>query len=664
MFEDYIKIWAGYCETEIANPTYNLQQYGKVLKENKDADIFLFPELGVTGYTCGDLFKQNLLIEETAEAIANFAEKNVGSKLVVVGAPFLDKDQLYNCAWVLNNNKIVAIIDKQFLPNTKEFYEGRHFKTRSRKSATKTIWVNGHKVLFGNNFLLQDMFRENLLIGIELCEDLWTTIPPSSFQALGGASILLNLSGSNEIVGKADYRRNLVAGQSGRCIAAYAYASQGPTESTSDIVFGGHCMIADNGNLITETKRFANADSVTAIVDYKKLINERNQTNSFADSQKLYDVNFEIVQFSTVVKEELKLNVPQHPFVPSNLQTLTERCEEIFNTQVAGLLKRIVKRPSTKLNIGVSGGLDSTLALLVACKALKKLNRPMTDVCGWTMGGFGTSQGTANNSHALMKATGITVGDVNISNLAFEVMKSQNHMAFGTIPVAECTDVNDFKDKLKNADVSQGDLNFENVQARMRTLFLMSQGFVLGTGDLSELALGWCTYNGDHMSMYNVNCSIPKTLVKFLVQYVADHEAPADLNGVLYSILDTPISPELLPLDSQGKIAQNTEDALGPYELHDFFLFYHIRYGFRPEKVLMLAEQAFQYKYDRKYIGKTLKSFYTRFFNNQFKRNCVPDGPKVGSVSLSPRGDWRMPSDTDGSIWVQAVNFALLKEKQ
>lgn len=658
---DYTKIWAGYCKTEIANPEYNLKQYEQVITdpENEDVEIFLFPELGVTGYTCGDLFKQDLLIEGTMQAIIDFTSK-VKKQLVVIGAPLQLSDCLYNCAFVLNEGNVIGIVPKQYLPNTKEFYESRHFKTLKPNTPHKIIYLDEKPVSFGNNFLFRNAIKNDLLVGIEICEDLWTTIPPSSYQALGNATVLLNLSGSNEIVGKADYRRNLVAGQSGRCIGTYAYASQGPTESTSDIVFGGHCIIADNGNLIAETKRFNEEDHVVAVVDIKKNINERNQTNSFGECKKNHDVKFQEIRFVTKITSDLTPKVSQHPFVPSDAKTLVDRCEDIFNTQVAGLLKRIKKRPNTKLNIGISGGLDSTLALLVAVKAVKKLGIPTTNICGWTMPGFGTSTLTNTNSYDLMKATGISVGTADISNLSFEVMKLQNHTAFGNIPVTECQNLDEFKTKLKEANVAVGDLNFENVQARLRTLYLMSQGFVLGTGDLSELALGWCTYNGDHMSMYNVNCSIPKTLVKFLVAYVAK-EADVELKKVLDSILETPVSPELLPLDSQGNIVQNTEDALGPYELHDFFMFYHLRYGFPPQKILHLAKIAFENKYTNKYIGSVMKTFYRRFFDNQFKRNCIPDGPKVGSVSLSPRGDWRMPSDTDPTLWTNLIDMLIGK---
>ena len=498
-------------------------------------------------------------------------------------------------------------------------------------------------------------------MGIEICEDLWTPLQPSSYAAIAGANILLNLSASNETIGKAAWRRDLVRSQSGRCIAAYAYASAGPGESSSDLVFGGHCLIAENGSMLGESRRIgdggqpAHVDStaVTCDVDLQRIAHDRRVVGSFDDARdraqrdyRLYDLAADLGDQAE--RSKLKRQVDAHPFVPDESGELDARCAEIFSIQAAGLVKRFSRLPSTvPLSIGVSGGLDSTLALLVALRAVDAAGLPRTAIHGITMPGFGTSQHTKTSADALIEATGITPETIDIRQLCLDTFLAMKHKPLG-IAIDADTNVDELHKQLQNVAAGASDLTFENVQARVRTMLLMSRGFVLGTGDMSEQALGWCTYNADHMSMYNVNTSIPKTLVRFLVRYAADHFFDGQLKELLHRVADTPISPELMPTSTDGEILQNTEAAVGEYELHDFFLYHFVRNGFERDKILYLAGQAdFSQQYSKEHIAKTLQTFIRRFFGNQFKRNCVPDGPKVGSVSLSPRGDWRMPSDAD-----------------
>ena len=663
----YVRIASVCPEVFVGDPTKNFESISSCIKEI-DADILLFPELCLTGYTCGDLFGQRLLIEEAKNKL-QFLAYQTNDKFVVVGLPFDVDGTLYNCAAVLNKGKILGIVPKSYLPNYKEFYEKRWFK--SGKNISTEVEISGNLIPFDTDLLFQ---FNDVVVGIEICEDLWMTIPPSSYQALSGANILLNLSASNEIVGKADYRRELVSNQSGRCIAAYAYSSAGPTESTTDLVFGGHCLIAENGHILSESSAIGNSLSknycknycVITDVDVQKLNYER-QKSSFGDNEDIK--SYKIVPFVLNNKDyqgyHLQREIDGSPFVPSNPETLDSRCDEIFSIQRASLAKRISRlSDKSKLHIGVSGGLDSTLALLVAVSACDRSHWDRSRICGITMPGFGTTDKTYDNAILLMKLLGITLKEIDIREACVQMFKDIGHEPFGI----DFTNLSDLEEKLANLPEGSEDVVFENVQARIRTTILMSHGFVLGTGDLSELALGWCTYNGDHMSMYNVNCSIPKTLVKFLVNYVADH-CDDDMFSILDSkghhkviknllkdIVGTIISPELLPKGKDGEIAQSTESKVGPYELNDFFLSNFIRSGFSPKKIWWLATQAkFSKEYSSLEIRSTLLDFYRRFFTNQFKRSCVPDGPKVGSISLSPRGDWRMPSDAEVNLWTSQV---------
>ena len=558
------------------------------------------------------------------------------------------------------------MVPKQHLPGYREFYEPRRF-TGATGAEVKTVRLGGEEVPFGIDLLFQCIADGEPLpgavVGVEICEDLWVPCPPSAFQALAGATVLLNLSGSNETVGKGEYRRQLVTGQSARCVAAYAYAGAGPTESTTDLVLGGECLIASNGGLLERADSYTlgeepnrtgwrGAVSVTAEVDLEKLLHDRRVMTSFQADRRVGTFDYRTIEVPVAPAKKATAAVNGTPFVPRSGPELEKRCEEIFSIQCCGLAKRLSRLgESSPLQIGVSGGLDSTLALLVACKTLDGLGQSRERVAGLTMPGFGTTARTRTNADALMGQLGVSSDAIDIRQLCLDAFRGIGHEPFGIDPGA--LTVEQFGEALKEVPPGTGDLTFENVQARVRTFLLMSRGFVLGTGDMSELALGWCTYNADHMSMYNVNCSVPKTLVAFLVRHVADREFDGPARDTLHSIADTVISPELLPASASGEIAQSTEDKLGPYELHDFFLYHAVRNGFGPAKILdMAARAAFRGEYDAGVIRETLKTFYRRFFQNQFKRSCVPDGPKVGTVSLSPRGDWRMPSDAEASAWL------------
>jgi len=644
----------------VGNPSANGDEIVRILEQVGDSDIVLFPELVVTGYTCADLFGQVALLEAGVRATLRILEVTKGRKqLVVVGLPIAITNSLYNAAVVMSDGAVLGIVPKQLIPNYKEFYESRWFSSAVGKEP-KEVDFGGVAVPFGIDLLFRA--GKDIVVGVEICEDLWMPIPPSSVQAIAGATVLLNLSASNETIGKSQYRADLVVGQSGRCIAAYAYASSGPTESTTDLVFGGHCLIAENGRLLKESPRVGDGGSIhrdsyfiTQDVDVEKLGTDRRSTTSFDDCLK-YLAPFRFVDF--VLTNEmtgLERFVPGTPFVPVEGPELHRRCAEIFGIQCAGLAKRIESLPAgTLLNIGISGGLDSTLALLVAVKTCDMLGFDRRRIQGLTMPGFGTTPRTKNNALRLMEQLGIAHETIDISGLALSAFQELNHAPFGV----DCRnlELDAFRDALVRVPREQRqDLVFENVQARLRTFLLMSKGFVIGTGDLSELALGWSTYNGDQMSMYNPNCSIPKTLVKFLVAYAAREEFEAGpVRDTLLSIVATTISPELLPVGDGGEIEQSTEDVLGPYELHDFILFHAVRCGYSPEKILFLSAFAeFTQPFSRERVEETLRVFYRRFFSQQFKRSCLPDGPKVGSVSLSPRGDWRMPSDADPSEWLR-----------
>ena len=658
----------------VADPAANAAEILKTLEPLGDANVVVLPELALTGYTCEDLFTQAPLLDAAVEALLTIAaEAPNPDQLVAVGLPLAVGNHLYNCAALLGDRRVLGVVPKQHLPGYREFYEPRRF-TPADGTEPATVRLGGADVPFGIDLLFQCTADgepiPDATIGLEICEDLWTPTPPSAFQALAGATVLLNLSGSNETVGKGEYRRQLVTGQSARCVAAYAYAGAGPTESTTDLVLGGDCLIAANGALLTRADAYTlgeeerrtgwrGAVGVTAEVDLAKLRHDRRLMTSFGADRRAGVPIYRTVPVSVAPAKKAAAPVNGTPFVPRSGPELTKRCHEIFSIQCCGLAKRLSRLgEDSPLQIGVSGGLDSTLALLVACKTLDGLNQPRGRIHGLTMPGFGTTDRTRTNADALMEHLGITSDAIDVRPLCLEAFRELKHAPFGVDPAG--LSVEEFQERLKTVPAEQRhDLTFENVQARVRTFLLMSRGFVLGTGDMSELALGWCTYNADHMSMYNVNCSIPKTLVAFLVRHAADTEFDGPARSVLHSIADTVISPELLPAavgEEGGEEAQSTEDALGPYELHDFFLYHVVRNGFGPEKILDLAARAeFRGSYAPAVIRETLKTFYKRFFQNQFKRSCVPDGPKVGTVSLSPRGDWRMPSDAEASAWLETM---------
>jgi NAD+ synthase (glutamine-hydrolysing) len=659
----FLRLAAATPALRVADCAYNAEQ-ALALMTKAEADgvgVVVFPELCLTGYTCADLFQQPTLQRGALDALEHLLDAGrVFSGVAVVGLPLAVDDQVFNCAAVLHRGRLLGLVPKSFIPNYKEFYEGRWFAAAAT-ARSREVSLFGRNVPFGTDLLFAAADVEGLILGVEICEDLWVPIPPSSTQALAGATVLVNLSASNEVIGKANYRRQLVVNQSGRCMAAYAYASCGVWESTTDVVFGGHCLVAENGSLLAESKRFQRQPHLlTADVDLERLRADRVRTNSFGDAQLYTGLRrdfqrqaFRLDLPASAAHARLRRPVDAHPFVPQGQEQLRERCEEIFSTQVAGLAKRLEHIGKPAVSIGVSGGLDSTLALLVTCKTFDLLGVPREKVLAFTFPGFGTSDRTRGNAHKLMQQLGVTAREVDIRPLCLEEMRALAHRPFG-LDLPDGLSVDELRRQLADADDGvRDDLIFENVQARMRTSLLMNSGFVIGTGDVSESALGWATYNGDHMSMYNPNSSIPKTLVRFLVRWAALNEFEGPARETLLDIVDTPISPELRP----GK--QHTEEAVGPYELHDFFLFHFLRYGAPPEKILFLAAQAqFDKAYGPDEVCRWLAVFVRRFFANQFKRSCLPDGPKVGSISLSPRGDWRMPSDAQATLWLRWLREA------
>jgi NAD+ synthase (glutamine-hydrolysing) len=655
----FLRVAAATPTLRVADCAYNAGQILDLMRqaEAEGVAILVFPELSLTGYTCADLFHQTPLQRGAVAALGELLRADAFSGVSLVGLPLVVDDQVFNCAAVLHRGRLLSVVPKSFLPNYKEFYEDRWFSP-AVAAHSREIRLHGQTVPFGTNHLFAAADVEGLTLGVEICEDLWVPIPPSSAQALAGATLLLNLSASNEVIGKAAYRRQLVANQSGRCLAAYVYAACGVHESTTDVVFGGHCLIAENGNLLAESKRFQRqAALLVADVDLDRLRADRLRIKSFGEGalmgspvqafgRILFELGSVAQTFLSVPGRALRRPIEAHPFVPQGQEQLRERCEEIFQTQVAGLARRLEHIGTPSVAIGVSGGLDSTLALLVACKTMDLLGVGRERILAFTMPGFGTSNRTRDNARALMRQLGVSAREVDIRRLCLEEMRLLGHKPFGL--ALEGLSIEEFTEKLRQLPAERrDDLVFENVQARMRTSLLMNAGFVIGTGDVSELALGWCTYNGDHMSMYNPNVSIPKTLVKFLVDWAARNEFDGEARRTLLDIVDTIISPELLPTD------QATESAIGPYELHDFFLFHFLRYGAPPEKILFLARHArFHKEYTPEELRRWLRVFLRRFFANQFKRSCLPDGPKVGSISLSPRGDWRMPSDARAALWL------------
>ncbi len=646
-------------KTSVANPRANAAASIECLRAAGDADLVLFPELGLTGYTCGDLFASDSLLNAALDSLEMIAQETLDSQsIVVVGLPIRVGASLMNVAALVASGRVRGVVPKTYLPTYREFYEGRHFRAASA-SDPASLLIHGIETPFGTDLL----FRwGDATIAIEICEDLWTPISPSSWAAAAGANVLLNLSASNETVGKASWRRDLVRSQSGRCIAAYAYACAGAGESTSDLVFGAHCLIAENGVLLDESRRIGDGEfpihfdetSVTCDIDLQRLAHDRRIVGSFDDIDLSRHRVYRTIDLGSlsavqrVPRIDLSRRIDGHPFVPDESGELEARCAEIFAIQTAGLVKRLSRISKTSpLAIGISGGLDSTLALLVALRACEALGRDADWIHGITMPGFGTTSHTLDSADQLIALTGLTSETIDIRALCLDTFLAIRHSPLG-LSIDETTTVESLQTALQNTPDNASDLKFENVQARIRTMLLMSRGFVLGTGDMSEQALGWSTYNADHMSMYNVNTSIPKTLVRFLVRFAADHYFDGKLRDVLHRIADTPISPELMPLAQDGSMRQSTEATIGDYELHDFFLYHFVRYGASFEKILYLAEHAnFSREYASTEIEATLRRFMDRFFINQFKRNCVPDGPKVGSVSLSPRGDWRMPSDAD-----------------
>ena len=661
-YHGFVRVATAAPRLKVADCTYNVERALALLEqaEREAVAVLVFPELSLTGYTCADLFHQPTLQTAAVAGLERLVRESAAcySGVAVVGLPLAVDDQLFNCAAVIHRGRVLGIVPKSFIPNYKEFYEHRWFSAAAT-ARSRAVRLSGQMVPFGNEFLFDAVDVEGLILGVEICEDLWVPIPPSSFQALHGATLLVNPSASNEVIGKAAYRRQLVVNQSGRCIAAYAYASCGVHESTTDVVFGGHCLLAENGTLLAESRRFERGDVLLMTdVDLDRLRVDRLRTKSFGEGQCYLGPPraFTRIPFSLerrVAPVKLARVVDAHPFVPRAEGQLRERCEEIFHTQVAGLAKRLEHIGKPPVTIGVSGGLDSTLALLVACKTADLLGVSRTQIRGFSMPGFGTTSRTRGNAGALMRQLGVTAAEIDIRALCLDEMKALGHQPFG-LDLSD-HDVESFTAQIRQLPSERRhDLVFENIQARRRTSLLMNAGFVIGTGDVSELALGWCTYNADHMSMYNPNASIPKTLVKFLVRWAAENEFEGDARRTLLDVVATEISPELLPPGEDGRIVQTTEGVIGPYELHDFFLFHFLRYGATPEKVIYLTQQA---AFDRSYTAAEmrhwLRLFLRRFFANQFKRSCLPDGPKVGSISLSPRGDWRMPSDAQATLWLE-----------
>ena len=635
MKDGFLKAAALTPALRVADCAYNTAQIAAELRDAaaRGVKLAVLPEFCLTGYTCGDLFLQHTLQQGALEGLATLVETSRSLDMVaLVGLPFAVRGKLYNCAAVLCRGRILGLVPKTFLPNYGEFYEKRQFTPGVR--AVEAVTVCGQDVPFGTSLLFRCRSMPSFVLGVELCEDLWSAVPPSTFHALAGATVIANLSASDETVGKAEYRRALVENQSARLLCAYLYASAGHGESTQDMVFAGHDLIAENGTLLAEAKPFSHKCAETEL-DCQRLEAERARNTSFLpDAAGYTTVEFDL----DVTETTLTRRIDPMPFVPGDARRRAERCELILKMQADGLAKRLEHAHAKTAVIGISGGLDSCLALLVAVRAMKQLGRPATDVLAVTMPCFGTTKRTRSNAEILCCELGVSFTEINIANTV------RSHFA----------DIGQSEDVL--------DVTFENGQARVRTLELMDTanrtgGLVVGTGDLSELALGWATYNGDHMSMYGVNAGVPKTLVRHLVRYEADAAGEGDLQDVLLDILDTPVSPELLPAKN-GEIAQKTEDLVGPYELHDFYLYYVLRFGFGPAKIFRLAQAAFANRpeYTDAVLYRWLRNFYWRFFAQQFKRSCLPDGPKIGSVTLSPRGDWRMPSDAASALWLAELD--------
>ena len=631
MKNGFVKVAAATPDIRVADVEFNTQNIINAMEEaqKNGAKILVFPELCVTGYTCSDLFDHSVLLKASRKALLEIAE-NTSDKdmLVFVGAPLEVNGKLYNVAAAMNQGEILGFTTKTFLPNYGEFYEMRQFTPGPQ--TVREITFEGKKIPFGPQILFQAKGMEELVVAAEICEDVWSPIPPSIQAALEGATVIVNCSASDETIGKDTYRRALISGQSARLISGYIYANAGEGESTTDLVFGGHNIIAENGTILKESSRYVN-EIIYSEIDLQRITGERRKNTTFQplDEETLVRVPFTVEETKTF----LTRTFPKKPFVPSDEQTRAQRCEEILTIQAMGLKKRLAHTNARTAVVGISGGLDSTLALLVTARAFDMLGRDKKDIIAVTMPCFGTTDRTYQNACEMSKKVGATLIEV---------------------PIADAVNVH-FRDI--GHDPEDHSVTYENCQARERTQVLMdiankTWGMVIGTGDLSELALGWATYNGDHMSMYGVNASVPKTLVRHLVKYAADDTTDEALKNVLYDVLDTPVSPELLP-PKDGDIAQKTEDLVGPYELHDFFLYFMLRFGYEPSKIFRIACMTFDGEYDKETIFKWLETFCRRFFSQQFKRSCLPDGPKVGTVALSPRGDWRMPSDACVAVWMR-----------
>lgn len=641
MQNGFIKVAAAIPSVKVADCSYNVQQIESLIAmaEGKGVEVIVFPELCITGYTCQDLFKQTLLLEQAETSVLMLLDFTRKLDIIsIVGVPVVVGDLLLNCAAVIQKGDLLGLVPKTYLPNYSEFYEKRWFAS-SQDLQPSEIRFAGNKIVVTPQ---PTLFRtcDGAMFGVEICEDVWAPVPPSCNLALSGADIIFNLSASDELIGKHDYLKGLLAQQSARMISGYVYSGCGFGESTQDVVYGGNAIAYENGQLLAESERFAlDSQLIITQIDVEKIRNERRTNSTYINAQRGHDSR--IVNAHTVMPRDFELirDVDPHPFIPKT-NDMEKSCDEIFSIQVAGLAKRLVHTGCKTVVVGISGGLDSTLALLVCVRTFDKLQLSRNGIVGVTMPGFGTTDRTYNNSVNLMKSLGITLREISIADAVKQHFNDIGH------------------------DINVHDVTYENSQARERTQILMDLSnqlgaLVIGTGDLSELALGWATYNGDHMSMYGVNAGVPKTLIKYLVKFVAMSEDSDETRSILLDIIDTPISPELIPADEAGNITQKTEDLVGPYELHDFFLYHIIRFGYRPSKIFMLARKAFDGSnpeapfYDDETIKKWLTIFLRRFFNQQFKRSCLPDGPKVGSVSLSPRGDWRMPSDASSALWLK-----------
>ena len=631
----YVRVAAAVPELKVANVKFNTEEIIKEIKllTQEGVQIVVFPELSITGYTCADLFSQDVLLTEALNGLKKIMMETSDLNIIsIVGAPIVCDNQLFNCAIVINRGEILGIVPKTYIPNYSEFYEKRWFST-SETLTSKIIKIFDRYVPIGIDLIFKDAFDKRITFGIEVCEDLWSPKAPSVEAALNGATMIFNLSASNEVIGKYQYRKNLISMQSAKNVCAYIYTSSGVNESTTDLVFSGYAGIYENGTLLAETERFNfNTNHIIRDIDVQRLMNNRIKDISFMGigASSVYRVIEIMLQDNNT---DLLRDYDAYPFVPSNEDKRASRCKEIITIQACGLAKRIKHTNMKKCVIGISGGLDSTLAFLVVIEAYRMLGISNDNLIGITMPGFGTTGRTYNNALTLMKNYGVTIREISIKDASLQ----------------------HFKDI--GLDENDRSVTYENTQARERTQILMDVankegGLVIGTGDLSELALGWCTYNGDHMSMYAVNSSIPKTLVRYLVKYYADVEQNEECRKTILDILATPISPELLPPDKNDNIKQETESVVGPYILHDFFLYHFMRYGASPDKIRYIAKKVFVRMYSEETIDKWLKFFIKRFFNQQFKRSCLPDGPKVGTISVSPRGDLRMPSDGDSTIWL------------